>query len=167
MKWYAAYTHPKKERWARTNLWELGFEVYLPEYLKVRRHARRTDEVARPLFPRYLFVAASAENALPPNLAGTARGVVDLVRMGRALPSVPDALIREIRLREADDGLVRLGRQPLRKGQAVRVASGPMSDHVGIFECRDDNQRIVMLFSMLGREVRVRVDADAVVPNLA
>ena len=38
-QWYAVYTHTRTERWARSNLWERGFEVYLPEYLKERRHA--------------------------------------------------------------------------------------------------------------------------------
>ena len=34
-----------------------GFETYLPRYEKRRRHARRVETVAAPLFPRYLFVA--------------------------------------------------------------------------------------------------------------
>ena len=50
-QWYAVYTHARMERWARSNLWERGFEVYLPEYHKERRHARKTDWVNAPLFP--------------------------------------------------------------------------------------------------------------------
>ena len=36
-----------------------GFQVYLPRYTKRRRHARRVDTVAVPLFPRYLFVSVA------------------------------------------------------------------------------------------------------------
>ena len=34
-----------------------GYETYLPRYLKRRRHARKVDFAAKPLFPRYMFVA--------------------------------------------------------------------------------------------------------------
>ena len=37
--------------------------TYLPRYLKRRRHARRVDIVAAPLFPRYLFVAIDMTDA--------------------------------------------------------------------------------------------------------
>ena len=57
-QWYAVYTKPRMELWARSNLWERGFEVYLPQYRKLRRHARKLDIIAAPLFPRYLFVRA-------------------------------------------------------------------------------------------------------------
>ena len=59
--WYAVYTHARMEKWARSNLWERGFEAYLPVYHKERRHARKVDWVAAPLFPRYLFVRADLE----------------------------------------------------------------------------------------------------------
>jgi transcriptional antiterminator RfaH len=162
--WYAAYTQPQKERWARSNLWELGFDVYLPEYLTVRRHARRVENVSRPLFPRYLFVAAPAGTMFKPAQAATARGVVDLVRMGRDAPSVPDRVIDELRAREDENGIIRLGRSHFDKGQHVRVMHGSLCEQVGIFECRDDQQRVVILFDLLGRQVRARVAADAVVP---
>ncbi len=40
----------------RINLIRQGFEIYLPRYLKRRRHARKVDVVAAPLFPRYVFI---------------------------------------------------------------------------------------------------------------
>lgn len=165
MSWYAAYTQPRKERWARTNLWELGFDVYLPEYMSTRRHARRTDLVARPLFPRYLFVKSEPGSTFAAAAAASAKGVVDLVRMGRHIPSVPDQMIQEIQDREGDDGFVHLGRGPLTKGQAVRLVSGSLCDQIGIFECHDDQDRVVILVDLLGRQVRTRVAANAIAPE--
>ena len=55
--WYVVHTQPHAEDKAIFNLRRQGFETYLPKYLRTRRHARRTEQVARPLFPRYLFVA--------------------------------------------------------------------------------------------------------------
>ena len=55
--WYVVHTHPRAEAKALLNLDRQGFSCYLPRYLKRRRHARRLETVAAPLFPRYLFVA--------------------------------------------------------------------------------------------------------------
>ncbi len=164
MTWFVAHTQPRKERWARTNLWELGFDVYLPEYMRKTRHARRTQIVARPLFPRYLFVKSASGPLVPLAYAATAKGVVDLVRMGRHFPAVSDQVVEEIRDREGEDGFVHLGRTPLTKGQAVRFVSGSLCDQIGIFDCRDDQQRVIILVDLLGRQVRTRVAENVITP---
>ena len=56
-RWFVAHTHPHAEAKATAHLNRQGFEIYFPRYLKRRRHARRIETVAAPLFPRYLFVA--------------------------------------------------------------------------------------------------------------
>jgi len=55
-RWYVVQTQPHSERKASFHLVRQGFQTYLPQYLKRRRHARRTETVPAPLFPRYLFV---------------------------------------------------------------------------------------------------------------
>ena len=57
IRWYVVQTQVNGELKAAQNLMRQGFEVYLPCYLKRRRHARKIDLVSKPLFPRYLFVA--------------------------------------------------------------------------------------------------------------
>ena len=56
MAWYAVHTHAGAESRAVWHLERQGFAAYLPQYSKRRRHARRTEWVRAPLFPRYLFV---------------------------------------------------------------------------------------------------------------
>ena len=56
-RWYVVQTQVNGEVKAAQNLLRQGFEIYLPRYLKRRRHARKVDFAAKPLFPRYLFVA--------------------------------------------------------------------------------------------------------------
>ena len=55
-RWYVVHTQPQGESRAKANLERQGYEVYLPRCRKWRRHARRAEIVAAPLFPRYLFV---------------------------------------------------------------------------------------------------------------
>ena len=50
--WYAVYTQPHAETKAAWHLNRQGFEIYVPRYLKRRRHARKIETVAVPLFPR-------------------------------------------------------------------------------------------------------------------
>ncbi len=60
-RWYVVHTHPRGERLAMVNLQRQGMDAYLPQYLKRRRHARRTQWIPAPLFPGYLFVAMDVE----------------------------------------------------------------------------------------------------------
>ena len=162
MRWHAVYTQPRMELWARTNLWERGFEVYLPRYLKNRRHARKTDRVAAPLFPRYLFVRADLTSG-GQRAIDSAPGAVGLVRCGSTPSFVGDKIIDEIRGREADDGYLQLSREAVYSpGQAVRVENGSLCDQIGIFQCTADGARVVILLNLLGRQVPVTLSVDDV-----
>jgi transcriptional antiterminator RfaH len=57
-------THSHADAKASWHLPRQGFEIYLPKYLKKRRHARRTQIVIVPLFPRYLFVAVDMSRSV-------------------------------------------------------------------------------------------------------
>ncbi|MBT5194920.1 MAG: transcriptional activator RfaH [Rhodospirillaceae bacterium] len=161
-QWYAVYTQTRMEKWARSNLWERGFEVYLPQYQKQRRHARKTDWVSTPLFPRYLFVAI--DPAVPGRRSiNSAPGVVSLVSFGERPSTVSDDVIQAIRMREDDAGHVKLvDPNALTPGDQVRLHSGAMADHIGLFERRGDADRVVILLNLLGREVRVKVPANSI-----
>ena len=143
------------ETWARANLWERGVEAYLPRYHKRRRHARRTEWIAAPLFPRYLFVRVDLSNT-GRRLVSAAPGVVHLVCMGHEPAPLADAVIGDIRAREGEDGLIDLERA-LCPGEEVRVCEGPFRDAVGVFAAPGDRDRVFVLLNLLGREVRTRI----------
>ncbi len=156
-RWYAVYTQCRMEMWARANLWERGLEAYLPRYHKRRRHARRSEWVAAPLFPRYLFVRADLTRT-GRRLIGAAPGVVSLVCMGLEPAAIADAVIEDIRAREGESGLIDLERErALRPGEEVRVCAGPFRDAVGLFAAPSDRERVFVLLNLLGREVRARI----------
>ena len=162
MRWYLVYTKPRMERWARTNLWERGFDVYLPQYRKRRRHARRIDTVNAPLFSRYIFLQADLAQT-GHRVINSAPGVVGLVDFGGAPALVSDRIIDEIRTREHDDGYVRLEDwRRLQPGDSVRLTGGPLSNLGGLFSEDAGNGRIVVLLNLLGRTVRAQVAADSI-----
>src|SRR5258708_11637802 len=86
--WYVAQTHPHAEVKASLHLRRQGFEIYLPRYLRSRRHARRVETVAAPLFPGYLFVAIDMATQRWLSIQSTI-GVARLVRDGARPAAVP------------------------------------------------------------------------------
>jgi len=161
-RWYVAHTHPRAEQQAMSHLIRQGFAVYLPRFIKRRRHARRVEQVAAPLFPRYLFVRFDPAKARWRAIRSTV-GVQDLVCHGESPATVPDGVIDEIRAREDESGLVHLGRlMPLKPGQKVRIVAGALCEQIGLFERMDERERVFVLLDLLGRRVRVRVPLDSV-----
>lgn len=162
MRWYAVHTQPKGEQQAQDNLMRQGFAAYLPLYSRKRRHARKTDFVPAPLFPRYLFVNMDTEASRWRSIRST-YGVVHLVCYGDSPVPLPDGVVEGIRAREDDKGFVQMDLPlPFKPGEKVEVLDGPLKNLTGIFQSLSDDARVVVLLEMLGRPVTVRLAIDAV-----
>jgi transcriptional antiterminator RfaH len=157
--WFAVYTKPRQEHIAEENLQRQGFHCFLPQ--AVNPYQRRTAREPRiePLFPRYLFLNAIADQQSLAPVRST-RGVCTLVRFGMQLARVPEFVIEAInRRRDAETGLVQLAPVPVEVGDRVRVFDGPFAGIEGIFRQRKGQDRALLLISMLGTESTVEVEA--------
>jgi transcriptional antiterminator RfaH len=162
-RWFVAHTQPHAEAKATSHLSRQGFEIYFPRYLKRRRHARRIEIVAAPLFPRYLFVAVDTTAQRWRSIYSTV-GVARLVCNGNDPTAVPDGIVAALKDREDADGFIKLDyRPPFRAGDRIRVLDGAFSSCLGLFEGMAERERIAILLDLLGRKVRVVLDADLVV----
>lgn len=156
-RWYVVHTQPNRKARADLNLRRQGFSTYLPRYVRRRRHARRHEMVARPLFPRYLFVALDPARDRWRAIHSTF-GVNHLVLAGEEPLPVPDGVVDEIRARENGDGFVKLGLPAgIGPGSQVRLIDGVFADATGVLERIADDRRVAILLELLGREVRVFV----------
>jgi transcriptional antiterminator RfaH len=161
-RWFVAHTHPRAEVRAIPNLNRQGFEIYFPRYLKRRRHARRVEMVAAPLFPRYLFIAADTATQRWRSIYSTV-GIARLVCNGDEPAPVPAGVIEALKSREDADGFIKLDSRPsFRVGEKIRVCDGAFSSCLGLFEGMVERDRIAILLDLLGRKVRVVLDADLV-----
>jgi transcriptional antiterminator RfaH len=161
-RWFVAHTHPHAEGKATTHLNRQGFEIYFPRYLKRRRHARRVETVAAPLFPRYLFVAIDLSVQRWRSIYSTV-GVSRLVCNGDDPTPVPDGIVEALKQREDANGFIKLdSRPPFRAGDKIRVLDGAFSSCLGLFEGMAERERIAILLDLLGRKVRVVLDGDLV-----
>ena len=162
VRWYVVQTQVNGESRAAQNLLRQGFEVYLPRYLKRRRHARKVDFTARPLFPRYMFVAIDMATQRWRSVQSTF-GVSRLVTNGDDPATLPDGVVEALRSRENDKGFIRLDSKPVfAPGDKVRVLAGAFMDSAGLFSGLADHDRVSILLDLLGRKVRVLLDADMV-----
>lgn len=161
-RWYVAFTKPGGERLAETNLLRQGFEAYLPRVAKRRKNARVPTGVTIPLFPRYIFVRLDLENA-PWRAVNSTFGISHLVSFGEKPAAISDDVIAEVRSRETEDGLVSLAMsQTFEPGEVVSIMEGAFEDRTGIFQCRTDKERVLVMLNLLGRELTVSVDSEAV-----
>ncbi len=160
--WYVVNTHSRSEGLALANLSRQGFEAYLPCYLKRRRHARRTDTVSRPLFPGYLFVFMDLEVERWYAVKSTI-GVKYVICHGDTPAPVPDGVVEGIQDHQDETGMVVTGKlAPFEKNNVVRINSGAFLDQVGLFDCATDQERVIVLLDLMGRQVRVRVPLEAI-----
>lgn len=161
--WYVVHSQPNAELRAAEHLERQGFTSYVPTYLKTRRHARRVDTVRAPFFPRYLFVWIDVTQQRWRSINSTV-GVSRIVGRGLMPTPVMPGVVEAIRQREGEDGIIRLApaAAKFRPGDAVRVVDGAFEACQGLFQALTDNERVSILLDLLGRKVRVVLDAGAI-----
>jgi transcriptional antiterminator RfaH len=161
LSWFVVRTQSRAEEKALHHLENQGFAGYLPRYRKRVRHARRNEILLRPLFPGYLFVNLDPERCRWRSINGTI-GVREILSQGDSPLAVPARIVEEIRAREDATGAVRMALPSFARGQMVRLTEGPLADISGLFEEMRDENRVVLLVSLLGRKVRMQVPTAAV-----
>ena len=156
--WYVVFTRPNGEETASQHLERQGFATYLPLRWALRRHARRQERVARPLFPRYLFVSLDLCTQRWRSVHSTV-GVSHLVCRGDTPTPVPQDVVAQLIAQHDETGCVRFT-SSFRRGDRLRILCGAFADVVGLYEEMTDTQRVTLLLNLLGRQVRVVVAPD-------
>ncbi len=160
--WYVVYTHPHAETKVLAHLERQGFRAYLPSYRTRRRHARKVEDVRRPLFPRYLFVAFDEIRERWRPILSTV-GVCSMVRHGERPTPVPSEIVEAIRAGEDAGSFDRTAAgATLGDGDPVRIIDGPFADLIGRFCALADGERVIVLLDLLGRQVRARLPLEDV-----
>lgn len=158
--WFAVQTAPRAEQKAAVHLLRQGFGIYLPRYLKRRRHARRVEQVAAPFFPGYLFVSIDVTQQRWRSINSTI-GVTRLVCNGDMPAIVDDRIVDALKSRESEAGFIEFDQSPrFHPGDKIRVLDGAFTAIAGLYESRSDRERVTILLDLLGRKVRVTLHQD-------
>jgi len=160
--WHVVHTRPNDEERVVQNLVRQEFETFLPLYRRRIRHARRIETSTRPLFPRYLFVRFDPDIVRWRSINGT-RGVVRLLCQDERPMAVPQGIVEAIRGRVDEAGFVRIdAARHFMSGQRILITDGAFAHSTGLFQQMTDNERVILLLDLLGRQVRVSVSAEVV-----
>ena len=158
-KWFAVFTKPRQEKIALENLERQGFHCFLPMAVNPYQRCTQSKTRIEPLFPRYLFLNAIAQQQSLGPVRSTC-GVHSLIRFGMKIATMSDQVIGMITRRcDPETGLVQLEPVPVEIGDKVRVFDGPLAGIEGIFRERKGERRALLLMSLLGSESIVEVDS--------
>jgi transcriptional antiterminator RfaH len=156
--WCAARLMSRREAYATHCLGVEGFETYLSRLRENRTVRGRKVEVRPPLFPGYIFIAI----VLQWHAARWAPGVAHIIMDGMTPARVPERIITELHSRERG-GLIELPKPPrLRRGDAVRITSGPFERHLALYQGQTSEDRVAVLLKLLGALQRAELPASAV-----
>ena len=162
LAWFCLRSQPKHEHIAAAHL-GIGpdIEVYLPR-IRFKRSTRRGPVwFTEALFPNYFFARF--------NLAAEIRrlqhsqGVRGIVHFGQQWPTIPEAVIDELRSRIGAEEVYTL-RDDFRPGEDVHISGGAFHGlRAVVTRVMPARERVAVLLEFLGRQTMVEVAKQAVI----
>ncbi len=164
-QWYLLYVSSGREERAKRNLeqrikyMDAGdkiFQVVIPTTNEIEVKGGKRREVSRKAFPGYIMVCMSLDERSWDIVRNTP-GVAGFVSSGdRPVPLAEEEVKTILNRMEEAPSEVKVA---FKKGDSVRVTSGPFVDFIGkVEEFSLDKGRAVVMLSLFGRETPVELD---------
>ena len=163
--WFVVHTYSGYEERVKKNLeqrikyMDSGEEisqVIIPTEVEIEVKNGQRRNVDKKILPGYILVQMELSDQSW-NIVRNTPGVTGFVGSGnKPTPLEKEEVDRILKQMEAEAPRVRVG---FRKGQSVRVTSGPFIDFVGVVdEISVDKGKVKVLLSLFGRETPVELD---------
>jgi transcriptional antiterminator NusG len=163
--WYVVHTYSGYEERVKKNLeqrikyMDSGEEisqVVIPTEVEIEVKDGQRRNVDKKILPGYILVQMELSDQSW-NIVRNTPGVTGFVGSGNKPTPLEEGEVSQIlKQMEAEAPRVRVG---FRKGQSVRVTSGPFIDFVGVVdEISLDKGKVKVLLSLFGRETPVELD---------
>ena len=160
--WFLARLRPNCAAIAQRNLERQKFQTFLPLERDTRRRLGKFENIMRPLFPGYIFVALDHARGLWRSVNST-YGVARLVSFGEAPAPVPSNFVAALRKRCDERGLL-LPPETFHPGDTVTLNSGPFAKFVAEVERVGADQRVWILLDLMGRQTRLLAEPQQLKP---
>ena len=151
-RWQLMHTRSRQEKALSETLFAHGIAHFLPLATVSRSHGGRRVSVELPLFPGYVFLKGSLDEAYIADRTKRVAGiiqVVDQVRISQELRSLAQALASRVQLDPYPY---------LRTGVKVSVRCGPLVGLEGIIESRTRRDRLILQVDVLGQATSLEID---------
>ena len=163
--WFVVHTYSGYEERVKKNLeqrikyMDSGGEisqVIIPTEVEIEVKNGQRRNVDKKILPGYILVQMELSDQSW-NIVRNTPGVTGFVGSGNKPTPLEEEEVNQIlKQMEAEAPRVRVG---FRKGQSVRVTSGPFIDFVGVVdEISVDKGKVKVLLSLFGRETPVELD---------
>ena len=156
--WFVLHTRSRQEKILAADLSAMNIGYYLPMTRQVRTHGSRKQEVNLPMFPGYLFLRGTREQAFAADRTKRVANIIDVPNqqhMEWELANLHLALSHQVAL----DPFPYLS-----EGIRVEVRSGSMRGLQGVVESRKSMDRLILQVDMLGRAMSLEIDAAILDP---
>lgn len=162
-KWYVVQTKPRQESVAMENLQRQGYYCYCPMTEVERRQRGRWVCIREPLFPRYIFIQLEEgrDNFSP---VRSTFGVAKLVSFGNEPATISETLVSAIREQENAMQKKNNTADIWSPGTRLQITEGPLAGVHAIFQEKNGTDRVVVLLSLLGKEIRTSIERNNLVP---
>jgi len=154
--WYVLRTRSRQEKTLAADLRSHEIAYFLPMYRSERMYCNRRVTVELPLFPGYLFLRGSLDDAYSADRTRRVAQIIQVTnqtRLDGELSSLAQVLAFETKLDPFPY---------LKKGLLVTIKSGPLRGLQGLIEDRTRRHRLILQIEALGQAVSLEVDASNV-----
>ena len=157
-QWFVLHTKSRQEKVLAADLSAMGIQYFLPLVEQVRFHGRRKVSIEMPMFPGYVFLRGTREEAFEADRTRRLARIIDV--------SDQDQIAWELKqISFALQQQAPLDPYPyLRNGLKVEVRAGPLRGLQGVIERRVRPDRLLLQIDMLGRAVGVEIDGALLDP---
>jgi transcriptional antiterminator RfaH len=152
-RWHVLHTLARQEKALANDLAARSIEHYLPLQASVRYYGRRKVTSELPVFPGYVFLHGSLDDAY---LADRTKRVARIIQVSDQQRLQSE--LAQIR-RALDAGLTLSPYAKLVKGTRVEVNAGPLRGMIGEVEDQAKPDRLILRIKTLGQAVSLNIEA--------
>lgn len=158
LQWFVLHTKSRQEKALAASLGSAGIESYLPLVRRASYHGRKKVYVALPLFPSYVFLRGSLEEAYHADRTKRIAKIIRVVDQKRL-----EWEIENIRLALGKDAPL-CPCPYLYEGVRVQVRAGPFKGLQGWVHRKRREDKLVIQVESFGRGAYLEIDASLLDP---
>lgn len=158
LRWRVLHTKSRQEKALAETLGAMGVSYFLPVACQARYYGRRKVQVELPLFPCYLFLQGTREQAFLADRTKRVARVIEVADQQRLALEL--AQIRRV----LEQGASLEAFPFLRRGVRVEVKDGPWRGLRGMIEDRARRNRLILQVDVLGQATSLEIDGTLLEP---
>lgn len=152
-RWHVLHTLARQEKALAKDLAARGIEHYLPLQASVRYYGRRKLTSELPVFPSYLFLRGSLDDAYQADRTKRVAKIIEVSDQKRL-----ETELAQIR-RALEAGVILMPYAKMTIGTRVEVSSGPLRGMIGEVEDQVRPDRLILRVKTLGQAVSLDIEA--------